>query len=447
MALFGKQKLFCNLITISTSILLLVALTLYIQGYFEIHSTIRIPIIFPNSGLFFSCSIEGLAFAFTISFLWILANLYAIGYMKNAHETHQKRFFFFFTLSIPCALGIAFSGKLTTMFVFYELLTLATYPLIINRVTENTLAAGKTYLRFLLGSSLLLLLPAIAVTYVSLSGTDFDNIKKIPDVYSGSISSIIFIMFLYGTAKAGVMPVHKWLITAMIAQTPVSALLHAVAVVKVGVFLIIKTDFYIFGTEWIKEQNWLVFLVSFTIIASSIEAFKATHLKVRLAYSTISQLSYIILFAIISENVMLPITYMVLHAFAKITLFFAAGAISTQAKTQEISQLGGIGKSMPWTMTCFAVSAFSLIGLPFTGMFVGKTFLLTSAGTSHMHLFIVAIITCSTLLNTLYFLPIIYHSFFGNKIHKCAETDWAMRLPMVITACSNIPAFWIFIGY
>ena len=441
---FGRRELIRNFLTIVSSLTLLIALVFYTLGYFEPHSMIRIPIIIPNLGLLLSCSAEGLAFSFMISLLWILANLYAIGYMRSACDTHQKYFFFFFTISISCALGIAFSGDLTTMFIFYELLTISTYPLIINRVNENTINAGKTYLRFLLGSSLLLLFPAIVITYCLLGSTDFNNVVNLPDITSSWTSLILLGMFIYGTAKAGLMPMHRWLIAAMVAQTPVSALLHAVAVVKSGVFLIIKTNFYIFGPEWIREQYWLIFLTSFTIILSSIFALKSNHLKVRLAYSTISQLSYIILFAIISDNIMFPVFYMVVHAFAKITLFFAAGSISTQVKTQEISTLHGIGKSMPWTMICFSISAFSIIGLPFTGMFGGKMLLLTSAVNNDMHLLIVIVMALSTLFNTLYFFPIIYHSFFSKKVHECKEINLTMRFPMIVTTTVNVAIFWIF---
>lgn len=444
-ALLGKYELQRNIISTTISLTLLMVLVLYTVGYFDLSNKIELPITIPHLGLLFTCSVEGLAFSFMISFLWILANIYAIGYMKYACDVHQKRFFFFFTLSISFAIGIAFSGDLLTMFVFYELLTISTYPLIINRISPDTLKAGKTYLRFLMGSSLFLLFPAIVSTYHFLGSGDFGGVTKLPDVTSHFICSILLMMFVYGAAKSALMPMHRWLVAAMVAQTPVSALLHAVAVVKAGIFFIIKANFYIFGIDWIKGEHWLVFVASFTLIMASICALRATHLKTRLAYSTISQLAYILLFAIISDDIMLPVLYMVLHAFAKITLFFAAGAISTGAQTQELSELKGIGRCMPWTMCCFSISALSMIGLPLTGMFVGKVLLLSSAVSSAMHLFIVAVVISSTLLNTLYFLPIIYNAFFSNTFCKCNDVRLSMRLPMMLTTVCNVLAFWIFV--
>ncbi len=439
--LFGHIQWCRNIITITSSLLLLVALVLYALGSFETGSSMRLPIIIPQVGLFLSCSIEGLIFALMVSVLWVVANLYSIGYMACACDRNQKRFFFFVTLSISCVLGVAFSGDIITMFIFYEMITLATYPLIVNRLNETTFAAGKTYLQYLLGSSLLLLFPAVALTYYLLGGADYSDAITLSQTNSSLMNSILLGMFVYGIAKAALMPMHKWLIAAMVAQTPVSALLHAVIVVKSGVFFIIKNNFYVFGVDWIANQYWLVFLASFTIIAGSICALRATHLKVMLAYSTISQLSYIILFSVITDNILLPMFYLVFHAFAKITLFFVAGAISTRVNTQEIVELDGIGKSMPWSMVCFAVSGFSMIGVPFTGMFVGKMMLLSSAVNQPLYLFIVCVVVLSTVLNTLYFLPLIYNSFFSNKTHGCTEIGWVMRLPMIFATTCNMLFF------
>ena len=444
--LFGKYEQVRNLITIATSLLLLAAVIYCLTQGETLDNEFYLPFIIPNLQLSLYVSDEGTIFAIMVSILWILANIYAIGYMKRSGDNNQQKFFFFFTISIGFTLGIAFAHNLLTIFLFYELLTLSTYPLIVHSGDAQAIKSGRIYLIFLLGSSILLLFPAIIITYNLSEQVDFGSMRQISYVITdNTLCSILFVMFIYGVGKAALMPMHHWLTAAMVAPTPVSALLHAVAVVKSGVFIIMKINYQVFGIEWVRNQSWLIYVAGCTIIIGSLHALKTNSLKERLAYSTISQLSYIILLATITDNIMTPIIYMLLHAFAKITLFFAAGSIYIKTKIQAIDRLHGIGKSMPWTMTCFSIAALSMIGLPFTGLFWGKVMLLSHAFKSITPIFIIVVITISTMLNTLYFLPIIYDAFFRSNEKTYSEINFAMRIPMIITTCFCLCAFWIYL--
>ena len=439
--LLGKKA--CHYITVTTSLSLVVALVFYsIIGSYE---EIKLSILLPQLRLSFYPSEEGFIFAYMVSILWCIANIYAIGYMKSSNTPNIQRFFFFFTIAISFTLGIAFANNLVTIFLFYELLTLSTYPLITHSGTIQAKKAGRTYLAYLLGGSIFFFFPAIIITSNILTEGGFHSIRAIPYLTNDSICTILFVMFIYGVTKAALMPMHRWLTAAMVAPTPVSALLHAVAVVKSGVFIIIKTNFYLFGKEWVHNQLWLIYAASVTIILGSIYALKANNLKERLAYSTISQLSYIILLATVADSIILPITYMILHAFAKITLFFAAGAIYIKTKNQSIDKLHGIGKAMPLTMCCFTIAACSMIGLPFTGIFWGKAMLLLSAMKSIKPIFIIIVVVISTMLNTLYFVPIIYNAFWQGPDRKYNEINLCMIIPMIIVTLFTLMGFWVYL--
>ncbi|NOX51692.1 MAG: monovalent cation/H+ antiporter subunit D family protein [Gammaproteobacteria bacterium] len=359
----------------------------------------------------------GLIFAALASVLWVINSVYSIGYVRANNESNQTRFFVFFSLAIAATMGVAFSANLFTLFLFYELLTLSTYPLVAHKGDESSVRGARVYLGVLLVTSIGFFLPAIIWTY-ALTGTgDFVTGGILQGHIDGPVVGLLLGLFVFGVGKAAVMPVHRWLPAAMVAPTPVSALLHAVAVVKAGVFAITKIVLYIFGGDFLGAEasiKWLPYVAAFTIIAASIVALHQQNLKRMLAYSTVAQLSYIVM-AIGMINPLANIgamLHIVTHAFGKITLFFAAGAIYTVSKKTELNQLRGIGRRMPWTMLAFSIGALSMIGVPPTAGFVSKWYILAGAIQTD-HYAVIATLVVSTVLNALYYLPVIYLAWFG----------------------------------
>ncbi len=417
----GKHRDLRELVTFLTSSFLFVL----ILNIFHRLETGEIPTLILYelfSGLEISFTIEplGMIFGLLASGLWIINSLYSIGYMRANNESNQTRFYVCFSLAIFSALGIAFSANLLTFFLFYELLTISTYPLVTHSGSSIAKKGGRIYLGFLLGTSISFLLFGI-ISIWEITGTlDFIN-GGILDKNSDPLEiGLLLALFIFGIGKAALMPFHFWLPAAMVAPTPVSALLHAVAVVKAGVFGIIKVIIYIFGIETLQitdASSWLPVVSGFTIIVASIVALNSNNLKRRLAYSTVSQLSYVILaismlnpFAIIAS-----VFHLVAHAFGKITLFFAAGAIYTSLHKTEISELNGVGRQMPLTMIAFSLGVLCMIGLPISGGFVSKWFFLTGAISNDLW-FVLGILLISTILNVAYFVPIIYKAFFLKPI-------------------------------
>ncbi|HCP00333.1 MAG TPA: cation:proton antiporter, partial [Rhodospirillaceae bacterium] len=314
----------------------------------------------------------GMLFGLIASGLWIVNSFYSIGYMRGNKEPRQTQFYVAFAVAIAAALGIAFSANLFTLFIFYELLTLSTYPLVAHHGDAKARQGGRVYLLILLTTSIVFLIPAILWT-LSLAGTlDFTPGGILAGRADALTTGLLLALFAFGVGKAALMPVHKWLPNAMVAPTPVSALLHAVAVVKAGVFTVLKVSIYIFGPEHLQEtgaSEWLVYLATFSLLAASLIAVSKDNLKARLAYSTVSQLAYIVLGAAIATPLALlgAAMHILMHAFGKITLFFVAGAIHTATHKTEISQLNGIGRVMPFTMAAFFIGALSIIGVPILG--------------------------------------------------------------------------------
>jgi multicomponent Na+:H+ antiporter subunit D len=359
----------------------------------------------------------GMLFASIAATLWIVNSIYSIGYMRANNEPRQTPFYMSFAVAISSAIGIAFSANLLTLFLFYEILTVSTYPLVTHKGSDEAKAKGRIYLLLLIGTSMMLLLPAIIWTGVAAGTLDFTpgGILAAAGLPVGSVMALLA-MYIFGIGKAAVMPVHFWLPAAMVAPTPVSALLHAVAVVKAGVFTVVKVVVYIFGIDYLATSgagDWLTYVAGFTVITASVIALMQDNLKKRLAYSTISQLSYVVL----ATAILTPISvlgaalHIAAHAVSKITLFFAAGSIYTAAHLTEVSQLDGIGRRMPWTMGAFAIGALSMIGVPPTAGFLSKWFML-SGGMAAENWVAVGVIFVSTCLNASYFLPIIYKAFF-----------------------------------
>jgi multicomponent Na+:H+ antiporter subunit D len=381
----------------------------------------------------------GLLFALVASGLWFVSAIYSIGYLRGNGEAHQTRFFACFAFAIATAIGVALSGNLLTLYLFYEALTLVTYPLVTHHGDDAARRAGRTYLGLLLLSSTLFLLPAIAITWVLAGTLDFVPGGTLAGHVSGLAAAGLLALYAFGIGKAALMPIHRWLPAAMVAPTPVSALLHAVAVVKAGVFSILKVAVYVFGIGFGAQAfEWLAWIAGFTILAASIVALRADNLKRRLAYSTVSQLSYVVLAAAILTplSIVGAALHIAAHAFGKITLFFAAGAIYTAAHKTEVSQLSGLGRRMPWTFAAFGIGALSMIGLPPAAGFVSKWYIVSGAlATSQWAA--LAVIVASTLLNAGYFLPIVYRGFFGEGDAGDAahgEAPWTMVAASTATA-------------
>jgi multicomponent Na+:H+ antiporter subunit D len=390
----------------------------------------------------------GMLFALIASSLWIVNSVYSIGYMRGNKEQHQTRFYVCFALAIAAALAIAFAANLLTLFLFYEVLTLITYPLVTHAGTDKARAGGRTYLGILMGTSVLFLLPAVIYVWHVAGTTEFRAGGILPDGMDKGAVAVLLALFMFGVGKAALMPFHRWLPAAMVAPTPVSALLHAVAVVKAGVFAVVKIIVYVFGLDVLAgATTWLVALSGFTILAASVVALHADNLKRRLAYSTVSQLSYVILAAALLAplSIIGAALHIATHAFAKITLFFTAGAIYTAAHKTEVSQLDGIGRRMPWTMAAFTIGALSLIGIPPAAGFVSKWFILSSAAEGG-HFLAVAVMVGSTLLNAAYFLPIVHAAFFKplsatDAAHPHGEAPWPMVLALLATAAGTLALF------
>jgi multicomponent Na+:H+ antiporter subunit D len=388
----------------------------------------------------------GLLFALIASGLWFVSGVYSIGYMRGNDEEHQTRFYVCFALAIASAIGVALAGNLLTLYFFYEALTLITWPLVTHHGDDEARRGGRTYLGLLLASSLLFLLPAMVSTWWIAGTLDFEPGGILNGRISGGAAAALLALYAFGIGKAALMPIHRWLPAAMVAPTPVSALLHAVAVVKAGVFSIVKVVVYVFGLDFGADAfGWLPWVAGFTVLAASVVALRSDNLKRRLAYSTVSQLSYVVLAAAILTPLSLAAAalHIAAHAFGKITLFFAAGAVYTAAHKTEVSQLDGVGRRMPWTFAAFGVGALSMIGLPPAAGFVSK-WVLVSGALEAGHWLALAVLVASTLLNAGYFLPILYKAFFNSPSPSDSshgEAPLSMVLAMLATAALTIAMF------
>jgi len=405
----------------------------------------------PGIALAFEVEPLGLIMALVASFLWMVTTVYSIGYMRGHHEKHQTRFYAFFAIAIASTIGAAFAANLVTLFVFYEALTLSTFPLVTHAGTDEARRAGRTYLGVLIGSSIGLLLLAIAWTWNLTGSVTFTPGGILAGHATDGTVLVLYALFLFGIGKAALMPLHRWLPAAMVAPTPVSALLHAVAVVKIGVFSVLKVSIYIFGPALLTSSGAgmaLAYVAATTILLGSLVAMRQDNLKRLLAYSTVSQLSYIVLGATLANawGIVGGSLHIVMHAFGKITLFFCAGAILVASNKTRVSQLDGIGRRMPWTLGAFTVGALSMVGVPPLAGFVSKWYLLLGSITAEQY-FVVAVIIVSTLLNAAYFVPIIYVAFFrppASGVHgerEYGEAPLPMVAALVATAVLTVTLF------
>ncbi len=393
----------------------------------------------------------GLMFASTASLLWIINSVYSIGYMRSLKEHAQTRYFACFAGALSAALGAAFSANLLTLYLFYEVITLVTYPLVSHKETPEAFAGARKYITYLLGTSKAFLLPAIVLTYTVAGTLEFSK-SGIFQAGNPILLTVIYALFIAGFAKAAIMPFHGWLPAAMVAPTPVSALLHAVAVVKVGVFSILRVVLFVFGVDMLKELGVglpTAFVASFTIVTASIIALTKDNLKARLAYSTISQLSYIVLGAALltPSGITAGVIHITNHAFAKITLFFCAGSIYVASHKTNISEMAGIGRKMPFTMAAFSLGVLGMIGVPSAGGFITKWYLVIGAMEAKS-LVVLFVLLTSTVLNAAYFLPIVYTAFFkspqedhdehGHGHGEEIKENPYIVVPLVITAIGSI---------
>jgi len=387
----------------------------------------------------------GVFFAVIASGLWIFTSFYSIGYMRGAGEKKQTRYFASFAICLSATIGIAFSANLLTFIVFYEMLTLATYPLVIHKETKKAINAGRKYLSYTLTAGLLLI-AAAGLTYYYTGSIEFNPGGIFADAnVPHTAMLIIFILFLGGVGvKAGIMPLHSWLPSAMAAPTPVSALLHAVAVVKSGVFALIRVVGYVFGTDVMASyglNDILIVLAGATIILASLLAFAQDNLKRRLAYSTVGHLSYIVLGVALLTPLGMQggIMHIAAHATMKITLFFCAGAIYVNLHRENISNLNGIAKVMPWTMAAFTIGSMGLAGVPPLNGFVSKWFLALGSLEGEMVLPLIILII-SGILNVGYFFPIIQRAYFrkGEGLENYGEASPFMVIPLFTTAVLSI---------
>jgi multicomponent Na+:H+ antiporter subunit D len=400
----------------------------------------------PGLALDFRVDALGMTFGLLAAGLWIITSFYAHGYAEADGLKHRPRFFAAFAASIGAALGIAFSANLLTFFLFYETLTLCTYPLVVHKESEKAFAAGRRYLFFALGSGLALL-TAVAWTWYLTDTLDFTAGGFLQGAAPRGALTVLFWLFVVGVSvKSAVMPLHSWLPAAMVAPTPVSALLHAVAVVKAGVFGVIRVTAFVFGPESlaaIDAPRLFAALAGTTIVVGSLIAVRQNNLKRRLAYSTIVHLSYIVLGAALVAPFGLvgSVMHMVNHGLAKITLFFCAGAIYATAHLENVSDLRGLGHRMPWTFTAFTIGSLSLVGIPGMSGFVGKFFLARGAIEAG-ELVYVAIMLGASLFTAAYLFPIVQIAFFPGPLAEgeperhaaVREARPLMLVPLLATA-------------
>ena len=404
-------------ITLTTAVLLFLnVVTLLPEVAAGSRPEVTLLALFPGVPIHFKVEPLGMLFGVIASGLWIVNSLYSIGYMRGNDEKHQTRFYVCFAVALGSTLGVAFAGNMLTLFLFYEALTLSTYPLVTHKGNADAKAGGRVYLGILLSTSIGLLLLGVLATW-NIAGTlDFVPGGILAGKASEPVIGLLLFLYMFGIGKAALMPIHRWLPAAMVAPTPVSALLHAVAVVKAGVFTVLKVIIYIFGIDFLSTtglSEWLAYVAAATLLLASLVAMTKDNLKARLAYSTVSQLSYVVLGAALVNSwaIVGGGMHIAMHAVGKITLFFCAGAIYVATHKTEISEMTGIGRRMPITMFAFFLGALSIIGLPPFGGSWSKWYLALGAAEAGQ-VVLVAVLMISSLLNVAYLMPIVARAFF-----------------------------------
>ncbi len=402
--------------------------------------------IVPGVSLSLSADPLGVFFALVASGLWIVTSVYSIGYMRGNKEKRQTQYYAAFALSLASTIGIAFAEDLLTFLIFYELLTLATYPLVVHKETPEAIRAGRMYLAYALTAGLVFLTATvwILLRHGDLSFSPGGILSE--GLFSGGELKVLFVLFLVGVGvKSGIMPLHSWLPAAMVAPTPVSALLHAVAVVKSGAFGVLRVTGFVFGPETMSRHGLDTILIGFaaaTILLASLIALRQDNLKKRLAFSTVGHLSYIALgAALLAPSAFTgSILHLSTHAVMKITLFFCAGAIYVHTQRTEISQLNGLGRRMPWTFGAFTIGSLGLAGLPPINGFISKWWLAVGSLESGRN-WVLGVFLLSGVLNACYFFPIVVRAFFyapagedsDQPMPKGEASPWLV-VPLCVTA-------------
>ncbi len=385
----------------------------------------------------------GVLFASLASGLWLLTTIYSIGYVRALDERHQTRYFASFALCLFATVGIAFAGNLLTFFCFFELLSVASYPLVIHKETPEAWTAGRVYLAYTLGGGAALL-AAVALLQATAGRTDFVPGGVLAGVPATPLALWgLFALCAVGCGvKAALMPLHSWLPMAMVAPTPVSALLHAVAVVKAGVFGVARVTGFVFGLDLMRDlgaSGVLSALALVTILLASLAALGQTNLKRLLAFSTVSQLSYVVLGVALGTPAAYAagLLHMAAHALLKITLFFCAGSVYVAAHAEDLDELDGIGRRMPFTMGAFALAALLLVGLPPGLAFASKWRLVTSAAEAGNGVAL-AVLGVSALLAVGYLVPIITRAFLREGRGRGHEAPGAVVIPLLVTAALGL---------
>lgn len=403
--------------------LLLVSLMLWGVFHGQAYS-LRVPLALGLELYFHSDSLSML-FAALSSVLWLATTVYAVGYLERG--PHCRRFFGFFSLCVTATMGIAFAGDLVTFLVFYELLTLSTYPLVVHSGTSEAMRAGRAYLAYTLGGGLLIF-AAVGWVYAALGVLRFTE-GGAPEMLAlpRAEAVLLFALFMAGLGvKAALVPLHGWLPKAMVAPAPVSALLHAVAVVKAGAFGIVRVIYDLFGVKHadaLGVTGPLAIAAAVTILYGSIQALRQNNLKRRLAYSTVSQVSYIVLGAAVvgTGSTIAAVAHLVHQGLMKSTLFFCAGSLSKHLHIYDVGQLKGVGKRMPWTMGAFTAGALGMIGVPPTAGFTTKWYLGVGSA-EEGSAWVLAILVLSTVLNAAYFLPLLKSIWFDETPEHAGPT-------------------------
>lgn len=400
----------------------------------------------PNLELVLRAGPLSLFFVTLSTGLWLVTTIYAIGYLENS--PNRSRFFGFFSLCVTATIGVALSGNLITFLLFYELLTLSTYPLVVHRGTEVARRAGQSYLTYTIFGGALLLLGTVWLYTLTgtLEFTPRGFLNRLGEELHPSLRVIFFLLIAGLGVKAALVPLHGWLPRAMVAPAPVSALLHAVAVVKAGAFGIVRVVYDVFGVDFaagLGVTQPLAWLAAFTIIYGSLCALFQNDLKRRLAFSTVSQVSYIALGVAIAGPIATigGVVHLVHQGVMKITLFFCAGNLAETLGIHKVSEMNGVGHRMPWTMVAFTIGVFGMMGAPPIVGFLSKWYLGMGALEAGQE-WVILVLAGSSLLNAAYFLPILHRVWFQDppdawpEEHDFGrkETAWALLLPPVFTA-------------
>jgi multicomponent Na+:H+ antiporter subunit D len=410
----------------------------------------------PGVALAFRAEPLGVGFALLAAVLWFVTIGYSIGYLRAHGERNQTRFYLFFAVALAATVGGALAENLLTLYLFYEALTLATYPLVTHGGGAQDRAGGRKYLMLLLGTSLTFLLIALAWTYTLTGTLSFRDGGVLGSAAGGvgpAVLATLYALFLFGTGKAALMPFHGWLPAAMVAPAPVSALLHAVAVVKLGVFTILKITVYTFGIGTLSAANageLMQYAAAVTLLGGAVLALRENNLKRRLAFSTVSQLGYIVLAATLANEIAFVAgsLHIAAHAFAKITLFFCAGMILVTLHKTDVTDLRGAGRVMPITFTAWIVASLCVIGMPLTGGFWSKWYLALGALEAGKPV-MMGVVLVGSLLAMGYLLPPAIRAFYApvavsdrhERAPAAAEAPWPSLAALGATAAVSVLLF------